>query len=239
MKPQFSAKQLRDIGKIHSDSGWTPVQKKHVEAMIKDYRFSGVEFFDSSVNPLAIPTSFVSALAGPPLQREKLWWCEGFRANGTYSENCEIIARLTGRQVVLNVNPTNDMLDVYRTLRKPIFSVRHDTLLQGVVNVLLGIRLKGPLTTAINFLDVTRGCVATQKAPHGLEVSGNGKKKSGYIAIRCEGSGDIPLTHAMIALAYGAEHLIPIYTGAYEVSHLCHESLCVNMDHLLVETAYA
>jgi hypothetical protein len=187
--------------------------------------------------------SFVAKLTEPPIPRDQLWWTQPeLRDESKYRENCDIFERITGRQVVFNT-PTNDMLDVFRSLRKPIFLVRHESLLQQVVNILLGKGLRkdigGALTNVGNYLDVTKGCIITQKAPNGGALTLNGRFKTPYISFKCGGLGDIPLTHGLLALAYGVEKLIPVYTGAYEVSHLCHHSTCVNVEHLLVETSYA
>jgi hypothetical protein len=238
---EFDESIIKRIGKINADTKWTPIQKKHMESLAKDYRFYGSDFHNGVVNPLGIPTSFVSGLDGPPLPRNKLWWLEGFqpRDRDKYDENCKMFERLTGRQVVFN-KPSDDMLDVFRTVKKPLFLVNHESLVQGVVNVLVGAgRLVGGQTNVHYMLDFTKGCVVSQKAPNGGTTSRSGKSTSGYVVFRCDNSSDIPLTHALIGLVYGVEALIPVYTGAYEVSHLCHNSLCCNIDHLLIETAYA
>lgn len=238
---EYDEQQLKKIGKIYADTKWTPVQKKHLESLCKDYRFEGVKFFNGHENPLGIPTSFVSQLSAP-IPKHKLWWVASFKERDeNYIENCEVFERLTGRQVKkLDKPPTTDMLDVYRTLKKPVFLARPDALVQGVVDIFLGKRISGPLTNAKSFLDVSRGCIETQKAPHGGSTSRSGRVKSGYISFRCDKlDDDIPLTHALIAIVYGVEALLPIYTGAYEVSHRCHNSLCANMDHLLIETSYS
>lgn len=231
------------IEKVNSDKGWTEVQKKHAACFLEDYRFRGVQFHRSEFNPMCIPALSSIKLEGPPLSREELWWTDDdameFKEEQKYVENCEVFERLTGRPVVF-IPPTDDMLDVFRTLKRPIFLARHSKLLQSVINVLLGLTLRkdsGGLTTKTPFLDIGKGCIGTAKSPSGGGGRYDGTRKSKYISFKCDDKGDVQLSHGLIGLAYGVQSLIPVFTGAFEVSHLCHFSTCANIDHLLIETS--
>ena len=76
-----------------------------------------------------------------------------------------------------------------------------------------------------------------------IHVASNRSEKSYHcFSVNFRKNTNIPLSHLVLATTTGEEsdicQLVDVAYKGKEVSHLCHATLCVNRDHLLVEPSF-
>ena len=123
-----------------------------------------------------------------------------------------------------------------RTMKRKVdcfVSFPHDVKTSGLTVRMVRETLAHYLDSSQTVAVASTGCLLSKKGT-------NKARGKGYAKAKLRGSGirrEFYLHHLVVLMkANGEEHIKLVGDGKHEVSHLCHQSTCINHDHIVVET---